>query len=296
MTAVVVILWSILLTKTVRRQSMKQKDLVTSMTAKKSGEENASLGDLTTYTSSIDGDDNVELAVSQFAAFQTSIEQIRETMIAGESTMGVADLEKIEIPAGGGTAWTVPGIGGEESVKELSGVILGWRDVRMYWKLPIEQSDGAMPPYCFSPDARRGLGDPGGACCGCRFAEFGSAARGEGQACKLVRQLFLLRAGNLLPDVVSLPAGSLKSVHDYLKRLAVKGWPCYSLGTNIGLERAKNGQGIEYSRATFTAGEPLPPEQAQRAKEYAAMLKSFFGTPPPGFIARTAQKEEGDVV
>jgi hypothetical protein len=277
---------------------MKDHEVSKITTAQDSGSENSRPDDSATKTLSVPNEPSREPAVCQFAAFETSIDRIRESMVAnlGENTLDIMDLEKIKIPAGGGTSWTVPGVGGEESVKELSGVILGWRDVRMFWRLPLDQSDGAVPPDCYSPDARSGFGDPGGSCCGCRFAQFGSATKGDGQACKLVRQLFFVRAGNLLPDAVSLPAGSLKSVHEYLKRLAVKGWPCYSLRTNIGLEKTKNSQGIEYSRATFTAGEPLPPEQAQRAKEYAAMLKSFFSTPPPGLIARTAQKEGGEVV
>jgi hypothetical protein len=117
---------------------------------------------------------------------------------------------------------------------------------------------------------------------------------GDGQACKLVRQLFLLRPGNLLPETVNLPAGSLKPVHEYLKRLAAKGRPCYSTITKIGLEKAKNSQGIEYSRATFTAGEPLPPEEAKRAREYAAMLKSFITEHPAPIVK--GQVTEGEVI
>jgi hypothetical protein len=238
------------------------------------------------------------VAVSEFVAFATSIEHIHETLVAnlGESNIGLTDLGRIKIPAGGGTAWSVPEIGGEEIVRELSGVILVWRDVRMYWRLPIEQSDGAMPPDCYAPDARTGIGDPGGDCRSCRFAQFGSAAKGDGQACKLVRQLFLLRPGNLLPDVVNLPAGSLKQVHEYLKRLAAKGRPCYSIITKIGLEKAKNSQGIEYSRATFTAGEPLPPEEVKCAKEYSGMLKAFVAPAPPEPIPKPPQKGEGEVI
>jgi hypothetical protein len=278
---------------------MKQDNIVTSITTTKdSAAENSHLSDSTTKTLNIHGEPLQKLTVSQFVAFQTPIEQIREALVAnlGESTMSVTDLERIKIPAGGGTAWTVPEIGGEEIVRELSGVILVWRDRRMYWKLPIEQSDGAMRPDCYASDARTGIGDPGGDCHSCRFSQFGSAAKGDGQACKLVRQLFLLRPGNLLPDIVNLPAGSLKPVRDYFKRLAAKGWPCFALITKIGLAKAKNSQGIEYSRAAFTAGDTLPPELAKRAREYATMLKSFIDASPTAPITKAPQPAEGEAV
>jgi hypothetical protein len=260
-------------------------------------EENSTDSDLTASTVSIQDEPPRELGVGEFAAFETSIEHIHETLVAnlGESNIGLTDLERIKIPSGGGTAWTVPEIGGEEIIKELSGVILAWRYVRMYWKLPIEQSDGAMPPDCYASNARTGIGDPGGDCRSCRFAQFGSAAKGEGQACKLVRQLYFLRPGNLLPDIVNLPAGSLKPVHRYLKRLAAKGRPCYGLRTKVGLEKTRNSQGIEYSRATFTAGEDLSPEEVRRAKEYATMLMSFIEAAPQEPVAKIPQKE-GEVV
>jgi len=95
-------------------------------------------------------------------------------------------------------------------LKELSGIIIAWRDTRAYWSVPMEESDGNMPPDCYSLDARTGEGEPGGNCHKCPNAEFGSGSKGEGQACKLVRQLFLVREDNLLPEIVHLPPSSLK--------------------------------------------------------------------------------------
>jgi hypothetical protein len=225
-----------------------------------------------------------------FMAFQTPIEKIREVVVAnlGESTMRIMDLERIRIPAGGGTVWTVPDISGEQNVKELSGVIVGRHEVRTYWKLRMELSDGASPPDCYSPDAKKGFGDPGGACACCPHGHFG-------QACKLYLLLYFLRPDNLLPDIVSLPATSIKPARLHLRRLAVRGLASYDLITNIGLEKTKNDQGIEYSKATFTAGSLLPPEQARHAAEYALMLKAFIDTAPPS-IAKAPQRTEGEVI
>ena len=146
-----------------------------------------------------------ETAISPFVIFQTEIADIREAMNVnvGDGGLNATDLERIKIPAGGGTAWTIQGLDGEEMLKELSGIIIAWRDTRAYWSVPMEESDGNMPPDCYSLDARTGEGKPGGNCHKCPNAEFGSGSKGEGQACKLVRQLFLVREDNLLPEIVT---------------------------------------------------------------------------------------------
>ena len=178
-----------------------------------------------------------ETAISPFVIFQTEIADIREAMNVnvGDGGLNATDLERIKIPAGGGTAWTIQGLDGEEMLKELSGIIIAWRDTRAYWSVPMEESDGNMPPDCYSLDARTGEGEPGGNCHKCPNAEFGSGSKGEGQACKLVRQLFLVREDNLLPEIVHLPPSSLKPARQYFLRLASKGVPCYSVITKIGV-------------------------------------------------------------
>jgi hypothetical protein len=278
---------------------MTPNKLVTNiMTTKDSGNENSTPSDSTAKVLSIHDEPSRELAISQFAAFETSIEHIRETLVAnlGESTIGPMDLERIKISPGGARTFELKDLGGEAIVREVFGVILDSREERMLWKLPMEQSNGGRPPDCFAADARMGIGDPGGDCRICRFAQFGSAPKGEGQACKLVRRLYLLRPGNLLPDILNLPVSSIKPLLQYLRRLSAKGRPCYSLMTNIGLEKARSSQGIEYSRATFTAGELLSPEEAGRAKEYAAMLKSFIEAAATAPVAKAPQVAEGEAI
>ena len=237
---------------------------------------------------------NQEAAISPFVVFQTPVAEIRDAVAAnlGDSGMSVTDFERIRIPAGGGTAWTLQTLDGEEMVKELAGIIVAWRDTRAYWSVPLDQSDGHMPPDCYSLDARTGTGQPGGDCFKCPFAQFGSDPKGgDGQACKLVRQLFLLREDNLLPEIVSLPASSVKPARQYFMRLAARAVPCYSLITKIGLEKTKNAQGIVYSRATFAAGGRLSPEQVARIREYAAMLAPFLSAPPSAPTAQDVHAE-----
>jgi hypothetical protein len=232
-----------------------------------------------------------ETAVSSFVIFNTKIEQIREAMEAnvGDGGLTAGDFDRIKVPAGGGTAWTIQGLDGEEILKEVAGIVVAWRDTRAYWSVPMEQSDGNMPPDCYSLDARTGTGKPGGDCHKCPLAQFGSDAGGPGQACKLVRQLFLIREENL-------PPSSIKPARQYFLRLASKGVPCYSVITKIALEKTKNAQGIVYSRATFASGGRLSADQARRAKEYAAMIEPFLKAAPAVPSQQEVAETQGEVV
>ncbi len=224
---------------------------------------------------------NKDQMITPFVIFNTQLTEIRQAMQAniGDSGVSAGDFEQIKLPAGGGTAWTVPGLDGEETVKEIGGIIVAWRDTRAYWRRSMEESDGSSPPDCASADARTGIGVPGGNCVQCQFAQFGSDSRG-GQACKLVRQLFVVREGNMLPEIVNLPPTSVKPARQYLMRLASKGIPCYGVVTKIGLEKTKSTQGIVYSRATLRSEGRLPSDQVQKAKQYADMIVPFLQSVP----------------
>ena len=240
-----------------------------------------------------------ETAVSPFVIFRTELAEIHEAIEAnvGDAGLTAGDFERIKVPAGGGIAWSVQGLDGEEMVKELSGIIIAWRDTRAYWSVSMEESDGSMPPDCYSMDARTGTGKPGGDCHKCPLAQFGSDPKSDGQACKLIRQLFLIREDNLLPEIVNLPPSSVKPARQYFLRLASKGVPCYSVITRIALEKAKNGQGIVYSKAALTSGGRLTPEQAQRTKQYATMIDPFLkSTPAIPMADDLAEAAAGEVV
>ncbi|MGC8793986.1 MAG: hypothetical protein ACP5U2_11410, partial [Bryobacteraceae bacterium] len=64
-----------------------------------------------------------ETAVAPFVIFNTKLEQIREAMQANVGGEGLAagDFDRIKVPAGGGTAWTIQGLDSEEILKEVAG-------------------------------------------------------------------------------------------------------------------------------------------------------------------------------
>jgi hypothetical protein len=212
---------------------------------------------------------------SEILAFHRDLSDISAALSTniGSGNLSEFDLPRIKIPAGGGTQWTVPTLEGEAMEPHIEGVIVLARDTRAYYSQPISETGGNQPPDCYSTDGATGSGKPGGACITCPLAAYGSAPGGRGQACKQIKQLFILRGSQLLPEVVTLPPTSLKAAKQYLLKLTSQGVPYYAVVTRIGLERTKNAQGIAYSRAVLSFVRRLTPGEVDRAREYHEMLK-----------------------
>ncbi len=208
-------------------------------------------------------------------AFHTDLDTVQAALSTNIGTGGLSefDLPRIKMPAGGGLQWAVPTLEGEAMEPSVEGVIVLARDTRAYYSQPISETGGSRPPDCWSADAVTGSGKPGGACLACPLALWDSAPGGRGQACKQIKQLFVLRGSLLLPEVVTLPPTSLKAAKQYLLKLTSQGVPYYAVVTRIGLERTKNSQGIAYSRAVLGFVRRLAAEEVERARQYHEMLK-----------------------
>ncbi len=196
-------------------------------------------------------------------------ELIRANM--GDQGLDEMDLDRLKIPAGGGTYWNVPTLDGEKPEERVTGVIIGHRDGRVYWAQGLDAGGGSQPPDCVSQNAVAGIGDPGGKCDECSLAQFGSAQNGggKGQACKQIKLLFIMRPDvdgqpRLLPMAISLPPTSLKPARKYLLRLASMCVPYWGIETQFTLEETKNAGGITYTRAVLRAGRALDAETAAR--------------------------------
>ncbi len=68
---------------------------------------------------------------------------------------------------------------------------------------------------------------------------------GRGQACKQIKQLFLLRGSLLLPEVVTLPPTSLKAAKQYLLKLTSQGVPYYAVVTRIDVKYWVEKKGVK---------------------------------------------------
>lgn len=190
-------------------------------------------------------------------------------------------LDRIKIPAGGAQQWTIQTLEGEDTVKQLNGIIIAWKDQRTYWKESYSDSGGGAEPDCSSPDAIQGYGDPGVKCAECPNSQWGSGPNGIGQACKLTRSLYFLRQGSMLPDVVVLSPTSIPPIQKYFQRLAAQAVPFYGVITTLGLERAKSKAGnIAYSKVVPTVAEVLSLEEQQSIRAYAEAVAPIVSTAP----------------
>lgn len=211
---------------------------------------------------------------AEYAILKSSPDSVRELIRANVGPDGISamDLDRIKIPAGGGQAWAIPTVDGEDVAKEFVGVIIHHKSGRLYWK---EKYQGqGQPPDCVSDDGQTGVGDPGGDCARCPLAKFGSDANGgKGQACKQVKMLFVMRPGDLLPVAVSLPPTSLAGARKFLLRLASQALPFYAVAVRFALEKTKNSGGIEYSRVLLSVADRLAPEQASAMKAISEALR-----------------------
>lgn len=194
--------------------------------------------------------------------------------MAGEP-VGIGDLSRIRVPAGGGTSWTVTDLDGEKQVRELEGVIVHVGRRRAYWS---SSDPSGSPPDCASTDCITGVGTPGGDCQTCQLNQFGSAKKpdgkpGRGKACKESALLFLLRPGATMPDVVVVPPGSLKPVRQYRLRMTR---PYYECVSRLMLSVTQNKDGIKFAQITPELVGYLDKTASDQVKQYADSLKGVF--------------------
>ena len=198
---------------------------------------------------------------------------LAEAMASELSGMDVS-FDRVTIPAAGGTAFELPGeLPGEtEAAKEFTGVILYHHPMFTYYRERFTGGNNA--PDCGSYDGVTGTGNPGGSCAHCPLNQFGSGENG-GKACKNKRRIYILREGELIPILLTLPSGSMRDFSVYVKRLLAKGKKSSSVVTKFSLQKATNANGIVYSKAQFAVDRALTPEEIPYIASMAEQVKSF---------------------
>jgi hypothetical protein len=214
----------------------------------------------------------------QFTIFSRPADRVAnviKTNIGEGGRIGLGNLDQVKMPTGGATSWTVPDLNGEQIVKELTGIILFWKPNRAFWA--TEYTGKSTDPDCRSNDAIIGVGNPGGPCNLCPFAEWGSDPKGgRGQACKLSKQIFLIRPNMIMPTVINLPATSLTPLDKYMFRLMSNMLSYYEVITTIKVERVDNGNVPAYARAVFQYEAELSPEQIANVEALRGQLVPMF--------------------
>ena len=163
-----------------------------------------------------------ELAVATTGFTALANNNLFEEAMADEYAGLEFSIDRVKLPAGGGTAFEVPAEDGEdtEMVKDITGVILYNHPAFAYYASAF--AGGHAAPDCSSIDGVTGVGTPGGDCRTCPYNKFGSGD-GQSKLCKNKRMLYILREGELFPVALSLPTGSLKTFTNYVKRQLTKG-------------------------------------------------------------------------
>ena len=207
--------------------------------------------------------------------------QIAETLEIFKDNVGpggisTLDLPRIKCPTGGDTTWLLPTLDGDQHEKEIEGIVLAWKPARLFWRKSIAEGGSGKPPDCTSRDGFVGHGDPGGECAECPYAEFGSSSKGRGQACKQVRQMLLVRPGEILPHLITVPPTSLRNAAQYFLRLLGLKIPFWGVTTKIRLERARNEANIDYAKMTFLKGRLLTTEELAAIRPFHQQMKNML--------------------
>lgn len=172
--------------------------------------------------------------------------------------LGSIPFDQVKIPAGGARSFEVPSGDPDnpDTALELVGIIVDHHPSNCYWKDPYAGGGNASPD-CYSMDGKTGLEAETGCvknCETCPFNQFGSADDGNGKACKNTHRLYLLREGETLPIVLTLPPTSIKPFKEYIAKRVLLAKPpkrCWQVVTKITLKTEQNAAGIKYSKAVF---------------------------------------------
>lgn len=221
-----------------------------------------------------------EIMPNTYKALSVPAQQLTKFLIENIGSQGLrpTDLDKIKVPAGGGSAWEVPTLKGPEPMKVIEGIVLHFKDVRAYWQ---SKGTGNNPPDCSSSDGLTGIGNPGGDCHKCPLSQFGSGVdeKGnatKGQACKSMRMFLFLRQDDMIPMIVSLPPTSIQNAKKFFLRLVANGYPYYAVTTQLRLEQAKNAGGTAYSVATLAMGRVLEPDELEKVQLIGQAMRELF--------------------
>lgn len=188
----------------------------------------------------------------------------RENLAGG--TINRFDLEAIKIPTGGDTKWQIEGADGTKMESSFQGIIVKAHNTRAYWK-PTVNDDGSEkdvlgePPDCASDDGVTGRGSPGGDCMSCKWSQWDTGKKGRGQACKLMRTLFILKPESYLPAVMNCPPSSYPTMHKYFTSLSTKGLRYSDVVTEFGLEGDKSADGFKFAKVIPTVARILTQDE-----------------------------------
>lgn len=194
------------------------------------------------------------------------------TGVFTEMGVDLFSLNQIRVPAKGVNFWQVETAEGQTPEKTLDGFVLAAKHKQRRWyKQGYDETGGGSPPDCSSADGITGHGvntldedaQPGSHdCATCPWVQFGShRVTGRGQDCGQYATLVFLRAGCTLPDVIQIPATSLKGLQQFNLRLLNEDIDPRTVLVSLGLSEGPNSTVVDFTMkraATDEEAELLP--------------------------------------
>lgn len=192
--------------------------------------------------------------------------------------LGEIPMDVIKVPSGGGIAFEVPGEDGSaDMAKEIVGIILSHHPQNSYWM--GNYTGGNESPDCASNDGITGTNTTTGKvtkCAECPMNEYGTAAVGNGKACKNQHKVYILQENAILPAILSIPPTSIKAFRDYVgKRLLLRGKKPADVITKVSLTKATSSTNLSYSQCVFTKVADLDDATKAALAPMADMVKAI---------------------
>ena len=111
-------------------------------------------------------------------------------------------------------------------------------------------------------------------CKDCPLNQFGTGENG-GKACKTKRRIFILRAGEAFPTLLTLPTASISDYSKYIMRLLSKGRKSNQVVTKFGLKKDSNKTGITFSKVTLAYERDLTEPELENIYKMSDQVKTL---------------------
>ena len=206
---------------------------------------------------------------------------------------------RAKFPTSGSSFWEIPSVTGEpEAAKEIEGVVVCKQNTRAWWGDPKTQETSFeitnTAPTCSSLDGITPIEGPDRqamTCAACSHGQWGTGKEGRGQACKSRLNVFILRPGDEIPTLISLPPTAIKPFGAYAVGLRQKKSALIATTTIFGLQDAKSSGGTAYKGIALRMGKPLTFVEMKAARAISDAFESAMRS--RGIQVDEAVAEEG---